>query len=256
MNEEDERSIADLFIDQVEFADVLVINKIDLVSEPERERLKAILRKLNSKAVVVESERGKVSLDQILDTGRFDMEEAMRGPGWLAELQAEHTPETEEYGIGSFAFRARRPFHPERFWHFLHTEWPGLLRSKGYFWLASRHGMVGMWSQAGGTAEYRPVGYWWAGVAKDRWPTDDESLLAIMKEWQEPFGDRRQELVYIGQNLPKEEMLGRLEACLLTDEEMAMSPAEWTTFFTDPFPSWLATPEELQEEEEQDLNPA
>ncbi len=161
LGEEDERTIADLFIDQVEFADVIVINKIDLVRENERKELFAILRRLNAKARFVEAERGRVPLDAVLDTGLFDMETAQTSAGWMKELQSEHTPETEEYGIGSFVFRARRPFHPQRFWNFINGNWQGMLRSKGYFWLATRHDIVGAWSQAGGSAEYRPVGIWW-----------------------------------------------------------------------------------------------
>jgi G3E family GTPase len=235
----DVRSIADLFIDQVEFANVLVINKADLVSPQKLTELRAILAKLNPGARIVESVRGNVPLDAILDTQLFDMEAAMTSPGWLRELQAEHTPETEEYGIGSFVFRARRPFHPKRFWKFLHSKWNGLLRSKGFFWLATRHSMSGEWSQAGGTAEYRPIGYWWAAVPKKHWPDSDETICEILKEWKEPFGDRRQELVFIGQNLPKEEMTQALNECLLTSAEIRLEEEGWINTFADPFPQWL-----------------
>ena len=241
MNEEDERTIADLFIDQVEFADVLVINKTDLVSVEEREELHEILHRLNPLADVVESERGNVPLDRILNTHRFDMEKAQSSAGWIRELNSIHTPETEEYGIGSFVFRARRPFHPKRFWDFIHTEWPGLLRSKGYFWIASRNDMIGLWSQAGGSAEYRPVGYWWATAPKTDWPDDDEVLGGILKDWQEPFGDRRQQLVFIGQDLEKEKMLSILQRALLDDRELAMGPDLWENF-RDPFPEWVTQP--------------
>lgn len=238
--ENDARSIADLFIDQVEFANVLIINKADLVPQPKLTELRAILAKLNPEAKIIESVRGNVPLDAILNTRLFDMSEAMASPGWLRELQAEHTPETEEYGIGSFVFRARRPFHPERFWEFLHTQWNGLLRSKGFFWLATRHGMIGEWSQAGGTAEYRPIGYWWAAVPKKHWPDSDEMITEILKDWKEPFGDRRQELVFIGQNLPKEAMTQALNDCLLTSTEVQLKEEGWNNNFADPFPTWLA----------------
>jgi G3E family GTPase len=234
----DERTLSDLFADQVEFADTIVINKIDRVSHDERAVLRAILHQLNPVAVLVEAERGRVPLDEVLNTGRFDMEKAQQSAGWLRELNQIHTPETEEYGIGSFVFRARRPFHPKRFWDFIHTEWPGLLRSKGYFWLATRHDMIGLWSLAGGNAEYRPVGFWWA--AADQLPEDEQSLRAIRADWQEPFGDRRQQLVYIGQDLPKEAMLERLRQCLLNDREMAMEPEGWKKL-RDPFPVWTVT---------------
>jgi len=181
LGEEDERTLADLFIDQEEFADVLIINKTDLVSAEERAELRAILHKLNPAARIVDSERGRVSLGDVLDTGSFDMEKAQSSAGWIKELNSVHTPETEEYGIGSFVFRARRPFHPKRFWDFLHRDSPGLLRSKGFFWLATRDNMVGAWAQAGGSAEYRPVGTWWAATPKEQLPEDDETLRSVMK---------------------------------------------------------------------------
>ena len=235
--EGDERTIADLFIDQVEFADVIIINKTDLVSPDELAQLRAILRQFNRDAEIVEAERGSIPLDRVLDTKRFDMEKAKASAGWIKELNNVHTPETEEYGIANFVYRARRPFHPQRFWDFLHTEWPGLLRSKGHFWLATRHDMIGLWSQAGGSAEYKPVGYWWAAAFKSRWPDDEETLQSIMKDWKEPFGDRRQQIVYIGQNLPKDAMTTELDRCLLTDEEMVRGPEVWRKL-PDPFPEW------------------
>jgi len=238
LNEDDERTIADLFIDQVEFANVIVINKIDLVTAEEREHLQAILHKLNPEARLLETERGRIALDRVLNTGLFDMERAQSSAGWIRELNHIHTPETEEYGIGSFVFRARRPFHPQRFWDFLHGDWPGLLRSKGYFWLATRHDFVGSWAQAGGSAEHRPIGLWWASASREHWPDDPETQCSIRTEWQEPYGDRRQELVFIGQDLPKEKMLGLLENCLLDDQEMALAPGEWQALFSDPFPKW------------------
>jgi len=243
MNDEDERTISDLFIDQVEFADVIIINKTDLVSVEEREELHTILHKLNPAAEILESQRGQIPLEKILNTGRFDMEKAQTSAGWLRELSSVHTPETEEYGIGSFVFRARRPFHPKRYWDFIHTEWEGLLRSKGYFWLATRNDMIGLWSQAGGSAEYRPTGYWWAAAPKSGWPDDDETWRSIMKDWQEPYGDRRQMLVYIGQDLDKEKMLEELRKCLLDDRELAMGPEKWAKF-RDPFPEWLTQAQE------------
>jgi G3E family GTPase len=242
LSHEDERTIADLFIDQVEFANVIVINKIDLVSTEQRESLQAILHKLNPAAHLIEAERGRVPLDRVLNTGLFDMEKAQSSAGWIRELQHDHTPETEAYGIGSFVFRARRPFHPQRFWDFLHTDWPGLLRSKGFFWLATRHDFVGSWAQAGGSAEHRPVGLWWASAPQEHWPEDPETQLALRRDWVEPFGDRRQEIVFIGQDLPRDTMLSALEHCLLDDSEMALEPEEWAALLADPFPRWSTTP--------------
>jgi G3E family GTPase len=240
LGEGDERSISDLFADQVEFADVIVINKTDLVGAEELAELRAILRTLNPEATIIDAERGRAPLDQLLDTGLFDMEKAQASAGWLRELNNEHTPETEEYGIGSFVFRARRPFHPKRYWDFIHTEWGGLLRSKGYFWLATRHDIVGLWSQAGGSAEYRPVAQWWAAAPEGSLPEEEESRMEITREWREPYGDRRQELVFIGQDLPREKMLEELEQCLLTDEEMEAGPNGWKLLLEDPFPGWTA----------------
>ena len=238
ISEEDERTVSDLFVDQVEFADVILINKIDLVSEEDRRDLIGTVKALNPNAKLIETERSQVPLDSVLDTKRFDMEKAQASARWIQELKEEHTPETDEYGISSFVFRARRPFHPARFWDFIHTEWEGLLRSKGYFWLASRYDIAATWSQAGGSAEFRPAGYWWGAVPSSQWPDDDEMWNAISREWEEPHGDRRQELVYIGQNLPKEEMLLSLNACLLTDVEFEESRVVWATL-PDPFPSWI-----------------
>lgn len=239
LGEEDERTIADLFIDQVEFADVILINKTDLISPQEQDELRGILRKLNPVARLHETERSQVPLDAVLDTGLFDMEKAQSSAGWMRELSQKHTPETEEYGIGSFVFRARRPFHPQRFWDFLHGDWPGLLRSKGFFWLATRNDLVGAWSQAGGSAEHRPVGTWWATVPKTAWPEEGDMLASIRREWQDPYGDRRQELVFIGQNLPVEKMKAELRKCLLNDREMDYGPTEWRSRLRDPFPRWI-----------------
>jgi G3E family GTPase len=244
LGDEDERTISDLFIDQIEFADLIVINKIDLVDPEQQDELHAILHKLNPVARIIEAERGRVSLSDVLDTGLFDMEKAQSSAGWLKELNNVHTPETEEYGIGSFVFRARRPFHPKRFWDFLHSDWPGLLRSKGYFWLATRHDIVGSWAQAGGSAVYEPVGFWWASTVRENWPDDDETRNLIRKEWQAPYGDRRQELVFIGQKLPKDVMLASLWKCLLGDSEMAFGPENWRTRLSDPFPAWTTQSEE------------
>ena len=239
IGEEDERTIADLFVDQVEFANVIIINKIDLVSHEDRRELLGTIKALNTNAKIIETKYSEVSLDSILDTKLFDMEKAESSARWIQELQEDHIPETDEYGISSFVYRSPRPFHPKRFWDFLHVEWDGLLRSKGYFWLASRYDIAVSWSQAGGSAEYRPAGFWWGATLKTHWPTDKELLDSIMKQWIEPHGDRRQELVFIGQDIPKGVLISALDECLLTDEEMKNSIDSWKEL-EDPFPSWVA----------------
>jgi len=239
LGEEDERSVADLLVDQVEFADVLLISKTDLVEQAEIERLAAILRSLNTKARIIPISQGQVPAGDILNTRLFDFERARQAPGWLKEMRGEHVPETEEYGIGSFSYVARRPFHPERAFEFLHgTEKFGkLIRSKGYFWLASRPEFAWQWSQAGGIARYGFAGMFWHAVPRDKWPEDEESLENIFKFWQEPFGDMRQELVFIGQGLDQKAMTAALDRCLLTEEEVLRGKEYWLTL-NDPFPAW------------------
>ncbi|MDP5149519.1 zinc metallochaperone GTPase ZigA [Rheinheimera baltica] len=229
LGEDDERSVADLLIEQVEFCDVLVVSKTDLVSTERLQRLSAILRSLNSRARIIQADNGQVDITQILNTGLFNFEQAQQAPGWLKELRGEHKPETEEYAISSFAFTARKPFHPARFHAFLHQDWPSgrLLRSKGYFWLACTPEYAWLWHQAGGIARYNMAGLFWQAVLKAEWPQEPELQEAIMQSWAEPYGDRRQELVFIGQQLDKTAMLAELEACLLTDAELAQGEQHW-----------------------------
>ncbi len=239
LGEDDERSVSDLLVDQVEFADVILISKTDLVEAADVERLTAILRTLNTHARIMPIAHGQVDLDSVLDTGLFDFERAQQAPGWLKEMRGEHIPETEEYGISSFSYVARRPFHPQKFYQFLHnTEGYGkLIRSKGYFWLASRPEFAGQWSQAGGIARYGFAGMFWKAVPRSNWPTDEEYLASIDKQWVEPFGDMRQELVFIGQGLDADEITRALDECLLSEEEVLRGKAYWMTL-DDPFPAW------------------
>jgi G3E family GTPase len=239
LGEEDERSITDLLIEQVEFADVLLVSKIDLISSAEREELMAILKGLNTHAEILPMAMGAVPLEKILNTGRFDFARAAEAPGWLKELRGEHVPETEEYGIASSAYRARKPLHPERFFDFINREWTNgrLLRSKGFFWLASKYQEAGSWSQAGGLMRHGFAGRWWRFVPKSQWPQDEEGLQAIMKNWQAQTGDCRQELVFIGQNIDFAQLAAELDACLLTDAEMADGPEAWLAL-PDPFGPW------------------
>ena len=193
LNADDERTVTDLLIDQIEFCDVLVLNKTDLVTAAELKSLHAILRKLNPRAQIVESAHGRVPLKEILDTNRFDFTAAQQAPGWMKVMRGKEQPETEEYGIGSFVYRARKPFHPQRFFKFLHQNWPGLLRSKGHFWLATRMEHAGLWQQAGGTGVHQCAGFWWAAVEKEYWPTDKTSLAEIKRLSEKSHGDRRQD---------------------------------------------------------------
>lgn len=239
LGEEDERSVADLLVEQVEFADILLISKTDLVSEQELARLKSILQTLNTEAIQVPIEHGKVPLDKVLNTGRFSFERAQQSPGWLKEMRGEHVPETEEFGISSFSYEARRPFDPQKFYDFIHSKDIAgkLIRSKGFFWLATRPQLAGSWSQAGGMARYGAAGLFWKAVPKEQWPEDPEYLKAIEEQWMEPFGDMRQELVFIGQGLNKNDIIERLDRCLLTDEQLIQGQHVWVEM-PDPFPAW------------------
>ena len=239
LGEDDERSVADLLVDQVEFADVILVSKTDLADTKDLERLTAILRTLNTKAKIVPIAQGQVEIDSVLNTGLFDFERAQEAPGWLKEMRGEHVPETEEYGIASFSYHARRPFNPEKFHNFLHdTEKYGkLIRSKGYFWLATRPEFAGQWNQAGGIASYGFAGMFWKAIPKENWPEDEEYLESIEEKWVEPFGDMRQELVFIGQTLDQNEMTKALDQCLLSEEEVLRGRKYWETL-NDPFPIW------------------
>ena len=239
LGEDDERSVADLLVDQIEFADLILISKTDLVSPSDKERLTAILKALNTDAEIIPIAHGKVDIDEVLNTGLFDFEKAQQAPGWLKEMRGEHVPETEEYGIGSFSYEARRPFNPEKFYQFLHTteKFGKLLRSKGYFWLATRPQLAGQWSQAGGIASYGFAGMFWKAIPEKDWPDDEDYLASIKKQWVEPFGDMRQELVFIGQGLDQSKMIEALDECLLSEEEVLKGKSYWSTL-SDPFPAW------------------
>lgn len=239
LGEDDQRSIADLLIDQVEFADVILVSKVDLICGADREELLAILQRLNPQADIRPMVMGRVPLAALLDTGRFDFERAAQAPGWLKELRGEHVPETEEYGIASMVYRARRPFHPQRFHDLLARTWDNgrLLRSKGFFWLASRHREAGSWSQAGGLMRHGLAGLWWRFVAREHWPQDAEDLQQVMRHWSREAGDCRQELVFIGQGIDFARLRRELDACLLDDAEFAAGPLRWAQL-VDPFEAW------------------
>ena len=239
LGEDDDRSVTDLLVEQVEFADVILISKTDLVSPDDIARLTSILKILNTTAKIVPISHGRVDVNKVLDTGLFDFEKAQQAPGWLREMRGEHVPETEEYGIKSFTYEARRPFHPDKFFNFLHDtkKYGKLIRSKGFFWLATRPTFAGQWSQAGGIAHYGYAGLFWKAVPKKDWPEDKVYLESIESLWVEPFGDMRQELVFIGQNLDQNKIINKLDDCLLSEEEMLKGKSYWKTL-DDPFPEW------------------
>lgn len=239
LGEDDERNVADLLVDQVEFANVILVSKTDLVDDAEIPRLTAILRSLNTDARIIPISKGRVDMDDILNTGQFDFSRAQLAPGWLKEMRGEHVPETEEYGIGSFSYHARRPFHPAKFHDLLHRldDYGKLLRSKGYFWLASRPQFAGQWSQAGGIAHYGFAGMFWKAVPEENWPQDEDYLASIREQWVEPFGDMRQEIVFIGQGLDEERLTRDLDACLLSEDEVLRGKEYWYSL-DDPFPTW------------------
>ena len=239
LGDDDERSVADLLIDQVEFADIILISKTDLADLDEIERLKAVIKTLNTKAKIIPIAHGNIDINEVLNTGLFDFEKAQHAPGWLKEMRGEHVPETEEYGISSFVYEARRPFHPRKFFDFLHSteQYGKLIRSKGYFWLATRPEFAGQWSQAGGIAHYGFAGMFWKAIPKKNWPDDKEYLTSIEKQWIEPFGDMRQELVFIGQGLDQKSMIKSLDKCLLKERDVLKGRSYWATL-DDPFPAW------------------
>ncbi|OGX82408.1 hypothetical protein BEN47_18550 [Hymenobacter lapidarius] len=236
---EDERTIVNLLTEQVEFANVIVLNKADLVEPRFLGELRAILQQLNPGARIVEATFGKVGLEHVLNTGLFNFEEAEQSRGWQEELKkAHHTPETEEYGIGSFVFRDSRPFHPQRFWDYVSDGWPGeVIRSKGLFWLASRPDDALNWGQAGGSLRTESAGSWWAAIERPELnPTFRENRELILSRWDQRFQDRQNELVFIGQDVPEARVRQELAACLCTEDEIG----HWQRggAFSDPWPAF------------------
>lgn len=236
--EGDERTLGALLAEQVEFADVIVVNKTDLMDEAARAELHASLKALNPLANIVFAERGRVELARVLGTGKFDLERASSMAGWARELAGEHVPETEEYGIASFVLRERAPLHPARFNDFLALSFDGMLRAKGYLWFATRPDWAVSYALAGRIASIEPVGRWWAASDRADWPPQGDPYRAqIEAGWQEPYGDRQNEVVFIGQSLDREAVERAFRACLLTGEERAAGMAGWR-HLDDPFPAW------------------
>ncbi|MFD1702507.1 zinc metallochaperone GTPase ZigA [Methylopila henanensis] len=237
--EGDERRLVDLLVEQIEFADVVVLNKASAVDAATRASVRGVIRALNGDAEIVDADFGRVALSKILGTGRFDFERARRNPMWAKELFGfrDHTPETEEYGVSSFVFRARRPFHPQRFDAILKRTWPGLVRAKGHFWLATRPDWAGEMSLAGAICRTEGAGTWWAAVPRRDWPEHEEWRGWLGARWAEGWGDRRQELVFIGVGLDEVPLRAALEAALVGRDETA---PDWAAYpgLPDPFPLW------------------
>ncbi|WP_149497429.1 GTP-binding protein [Roseiconus lacunae] len=239
-DENDPRTVADLLTEQVEFANVIVFNKTDLVDKDTLGSLEAFVEQLNPHALKLRSSFGNVEPTRIMGTGRFDFEVAKQSKGWQLTLRDDGASEVEEYGVNSFVYRARRPFHPRRFFDRLSQDWRGVLRSKGFFWLASRLGKIGIWSQAGRVARLDFGGFWWAAIPREHWPDVDSIRAEIKRRWNDEVGDCRQELVFIGIGMDELELYDSLQACLLTDAEMAAGIESWKTL-DDPFPLWNIT---------------
>ena len=233
----DSRSLVTLLTDQIEFADVVVLNKVADAGPRRADAARRIILALNPDARLIEVDHSAVDPVQIFDTGLFDFERAQEHPLWAKELYgfARHTPETDEYGITSFVYRARAPFHPKRVHEVLNGPLPGVIRAKGHFWIASRPDWVAEFSLAGPMSSIAPLGRWWAAVPRERWPTHPDALAEIHGKWQEPWGDRRQELVFIGIGLDPAALTERLDAALLDVDKFA--PKSWASL-PDPFPSW------------------
>lgn len=240
LGDEDNRTLVDLLVEQIEFANVIVLNKADLVTPEQLETVKAIIRGLNVKAKIIVSTLGQVDLDDVLDTGLFNFEEAQEHPLWAQELyhHESHVPETQEYGITSFVYRARKPFAPEKIYKFFDEEWPGVIRAKGFFWIASRPDFVGEVAQAGAFVKHQGIGRWWAAIPKGQWPDGEEFEAVIRKYWDKEYGDRRQEIVFIGLvgQMNEAGLREELDGCLV--EASSISEIE-TQVYKDPFPKWF-----------------
>lgn len=239
----DQRTVADLLTEQVEFANVIVLNKTDMMDDASLETIEAYIEQLNPYALKLRTSFGQIEPSQIMGTGRFDFEVAKQSKGWQLTLRDDGASEVEEYGVRSFVYRARRPFHPQRLHDRLYQEWDGVLRSKGFFWLATRLDKIGVWSQAGCIARLDFGGFWWAAVPREHWPQSPSFESDLEPNWHPKVGDCRQELVFIGIGLDETAINESLESCLLTDEEFAAGIETWVRL-PDPFPKWNVSVEE------------
>ena len=237
--EDDDRTIVNLLTDQIEFANVIILNKTDLVDKEHLGILRACIKKLNQSAKIIETTYSEISPKEILNTSLFNFEEAEQSAGWMEELEKdEHTPETEEYGISSFVFRSKKPFDPVRFWDYLQNKFPtSIIRSKGLFWLSSRPEQALVWSQAGGSLKAEGAGVWWASMLfheRIKYLPFVENQKQIESEWDKLFGDRKNEIVFIGQNMDEKLIKDELELCLSTDDEI--NSREWKSGYSDEWP--------------------
>ena len=234
----DQRRLVDLLVEQIEFADVVVLNKVNDATPAQCDAARKIICALNPEADIIEADFADVPFDRVLDTGLFDFERAQQHPLWYKELYgfADHVPETEEYGVSNFVYRARRPFDPVKFQAFLRESWGGVIRSKGHFWLATRPQWVGELSQAGAIVRTEGMGFWWANIPVERWPNDQYWRQTLKKNWNDIYGDRRQEIVFIGAGMDEAGLRSRLDACLV-DGKPAMEITDWAKL-PDPFPKW------------------
>ncbi|MFS2317527.1 GTP-binding protein [Maricaulis sp. D1M11] len=246
LGEEDERTLVDLLTDQIEFADIVVLNKVDDARPDQVDAARKIIRALNADVRIIEANYSDVPADDILDTGLFDFEKAHEHPMWAKELYgyADHTPETEEYGVTSHVYRARRPFDPQAINDVLNGPLPGVIRAKGHFWIATRPEWVAEFSMAGALSSITPLGTWWASVPQERWPQGVEIEAYLKENWQEPFGDRRQEIVFIGSDIDWLDLKARLDAALLPEATL-YSPQN-PPRLPDPFPLWRRADEAAQ----------
>ncbi|MGB0262072.1 MAG: GTP-binding protein [Henriciella sp.] len=238
LGDDDERTLVHLLTDQIEFADVIVLNKVGDARPDQVDAARKIIRSLNADARIIETNYSAIPPQAILNTGLFDFDKAHEHPMWAKELYgyADHTPETEEYGVASFVYRARRPFHPEKIHAVLNGPLPGVIRAKGLFWLATRPNWVAEFSMAGALSSVEPIGTWWASVPQERWPQGEGVETYLADHWCEPYGDRRQELVFIGAGIDWAALKARLDTALLP-EVFAYSP-EKVPDLSDPFPLW------------------
>jgi len=238
LGEEDDRTLVNLLVEQIEFADVVILNKVVDAAPHQVDAARKIIRSLNADARIIETNHSDVAAEAILDTGLFDFEKAHEHPMWAKELYgfADHVPETEEYGVASYVYRARQPFEPEKILALLNGEMPGVIRAKGHFWIATRPEWVAEFSLAGALSSVKPLGTWWAAVPRERWPDHDSARAYIAQHWVEPWGDRRQELVFIGAGIDWPRLTARLDACLLP-EHLAPAP-DALPELPDPFPIW------------------